>query len=907
MTPERWQQLKQIFQSALERNPAERSAFLSQACADDPALRSEVESLISSHDQAGDSIEAMAADAATEMLADDRAIVDKQIGHYQVLNRIGRGGMGEVFLAQDTSLGRRVALKLLRSDFTRNEERLRRFRQEARAASALNHPNILTIHEIVQEGSLHFMATEYVEGETLREHISRARMALGQVLDVAVQVASALAAAHNAGIVHRDIKPENIMLRTDGYVKVLDFGLAKLTEKEEVAPAASQTPTRAQVKTTPGTVMGTVAYMSPEQARGKEVDARTDIFSLGAVLYEMLTGRMAFAGETTADVLGALLHKEPLPLKEIAPDTPTELQHIVSKALRKEADERYQTMKSLLADLRTLKNEMEFAAKLERSAAPERNEATSAAQGPAPVVTANAEVAGASTQAAAVRPTSSAEFIASGIKQHKRGITIALVALLLAALGFGYWYSGRPSSTTTQIESIAVLPFLNASGDANLDYLSDGLSESLINKLSQLPHLKVIARSSSFKYSGENIDIQEVARKLGVQGIVMGKVLLRGDNLSIRVEMVDARDNKQLWGEQYNRKATDTLVVQQEIAQTIAEKLRLKLTGEQKQQLAKRPTENPEAYQLYLNGQFYFRKNGFENVRKALDYFNQSVALDPKFALAWIGIADVYRWFSGYSMLDSQEANAKARTAVSRALELDESLADAHRALAGIKLDEWDWGGAEREYKRAIELDPNRTNAHNYYSYYLSIVMGQHAEALAEIKLAQELDPLRINLRVGEGTILLHARRYDEAIAKLQEAIRLEPDNIDAHFYLGFSYAMKGRYAEAIAEYQKTMSLNKENSAGLCYLGYALAMSGKRGEALAVLNKLKTTKEYVSPAELAVLYIGLGDKEGALAELEKAYSAHDLQMQNLKAETHYDSLRSDPRFADLLRRVALPQ
>jgi serine/threonine-protein kinase len=904
MTPERWQQLKQIFQSALDRNPAERSAFLSQACAGDPALRSEVESLISSHDQAGDSIEAMAVEAATEMLADNRAIVGTQIGHYQVLNRIGHGGMGEVFMAHDTSLGRKVALKLLRGDFTRDEERLRRFRQEAHTASALNHPNILTIHEIGQEGSLHFMGTEYVEGETLREHISRARMALGQVLEVATQVASALAAAHNAGIIHRDIKPENIMVRTDGYVKVLDFGLAKLVEPKALDTAL---PTLPKVETQPGLVMGTVSYMSPEQARGKEMDARTDIFSLGAVVYEMLTGRMAFAGETTADVLGALLHKEPLPLKEIAPDTPAELQHIVSKALRKEADERYQTMKSLLADLRTLKQEMEFAARLERSGAPERNEAANAAHDPAAVTTANAEVAGAGAQAAAVRPTSSAEFIVSGIKQHKHGITIALVALLLAALVIGYWYSSRPSSTTTQIESIAVLPFLNASGDANLDYLSDGLSESLTNKLSQLPHLKVIARNSSFKYRGENIDIQEVARKLGVQAIVMGKVLRRGDNLSIKVEVVDARDNKQLWGEEYNRKTTDTLAVQQEIAQTIAEKLRLKLTGEQKQQLAKRPTENPEAYQLYLNGLFYLRKGGLENPRKALDYFNPAVALDPKFALAWVGIADVYRWLGGYGGLDPQDANGKGRTAVSRALELDESLPDAHRALANIKLDEWDWAGAEREYKRAIELNPNLTGAHARYSDYLSVVTGQHAEALAEVKLAQELDPLSINLRVVEGRVLLFARRYDEAIARLQEVIRLEPDHIEAHHFLGVSYAMKGRYAEAIAEYHRAMSLHKENSSGLCFLGYALARSGKRGEALAVLKKLKTTKEYVSRAELAILYIGLEDKEAALTELEKAYSAHDLQMQYLKAETHYDSLRSDPRFADLLRRVGLPQ
>jgi len=367
MTPERWQQVKQIFQSAIERPPDERDAFLARACQDNHALRSEVESLISSHDQAGDSIEAIAVEAATEMLANDRAIVGKQIGHYQVLGCIGRGGMGEVFLAQDTSLGRKIALKLLRSDFTRNEERLRRFRQEARAASALNHPNILTIHEIGQEGSLHFMATEYVEGETLREHISRARMALGQALDVAVQVASALSAAHEAGIIHRDIKPENIMLRTDGYVKVLDFGLAKLAEPKAADTAA---PTLPKIETEPGVVMGTVSYMSPEQARGLAVDTRTDIWSLGVMLYEMAAGRQPFEGETASDVMALILQKEPLPLAHSTPEVPGELQRIVRKALHKDKDERYQTIKDLLIDLRNLRKELELEAEMERSLPP---------------------------------------------------------------------------------------------------------------------------------------------------------------------------------------------------------------------------------------------------------------------------------------------------------------------------------------------------------------------------------------------------------------------------------------------------------------------------------------------------------------------------------------------------------
>jgi serine/threonine protein kinase/Tol biopolymer transport system component len=455
MTPERWQQLKQIFQSALERNPAERSAFLSQACAGDAALRSEVESLISSHDQAGDSIEAMAAEAATEMLANDRAIVGKQIGRYQVLTRIGRGGMGEVFLAQDTALGRKVALKLLRSDFTSNEERLRRFRQEARAASALNHPNILTIYEIGQDDTLHFMATEYVEGETLREHISRAGMTLGQVLDVAVQVASALAAAHNAGIVHRDIKPENIMLRTDGYAKVLDFGLAKLTDPKT---AHSKAPTLVKVETEPGVVMGTFSYMSPEQARGLALDARTDIWSLGVVLYEMVTGRVPFEGTTNSDVIVAILEREPKPLTWLLPKAPAELQRIISKALRKDREERYQVVKDLLLDLKSLKQELDFEAKLEESVQPEfSGKATKRSDGQsAGEIT--EETAVRTSPLPAARPTSSAEYLVSEIK--RRSAILALATLVVVAAGIAYmapWIYQRPKTDRESLQTAVPL------------------------------------------------------------------------------------------------------------------------------------------------------------------------------------------------------------------------------------------------------------------------------------------------------------------------------------------------------------------------------------------------------------------------------------------------------------------
>src|SRR5881409_2245161 len=517
MTPERWQQLKQIFQSALERNPAERSAFLSQACADDPALRSQVESLIASHDQAGDSIEAMAAEAATEMLDDDQAvaIVGKQIGRYQVLSNIGRGGMGEVFLAQDTSLGRKVALKLLRSDFTRNEERLRRFRQEARAASALNHPNILTIYEIGHNGSLHFMATEYVEGETLRQHLSRARLTVGQTLDVAIQVASALAAAHQAGIIHRDIKPENTMVRADGNVKVLDFGLAKLTDPKTIDTAA---PTLPQVETAPGVVMGTFSYMSPEQARGLTVDARTDIWSLGVMIYEMAAGRQPFEGETASDVMSLILQKEPPPLAHSWPEVPAELERIVRKALRKDKEERYQTIKDLLIDLRNLRKELELEVEMERSASPMTGRAMSSGQ----------------SAAATAHSASSAEYIVEGLKQHKRVAVGALALLLIASAVAAFFYFNRTPALTEK-DTILLADIVNTTGDTVFD---GTLKQALAVQLGQSPFLNTFPEErvrETLRYMARSPDERvtkaigrEICQHQGIKALLTGSIASLG-------------------------------------------------------------------------------------------------------------------------------------------------------------------------------------------------------------------------------------------------------------------------------------------------------------------------------------------------------------------------------------------
>jgi TolB-like protein/DNA-binding winged helix-turn-helix (wHTH) protein/Tfp pilus assembly protein PilF len=486
-------------------------------------------------------------------------------------------------------------------------------------------------------------------------------------------------------------------------------------------------------------------------------------------------------------------------------------------------------------------------------------------------------------------------------------VFIIPLALLVAAVG-AYFYLTRGRSVAndqTPITSIAVLPFVNVGADPDLDYLSDGLSETVIDHLSQLPQLRVIARSSSFKYRGENIDVQDVAAKLVAQAIVLGRVVQRGDSLTVRVELVDARANRQLWGEQYSRRAADIQAVEEEIARTISEKLRLRLTGAQERRLTKRATENARAYQLYLSGLFSSRKGGVEDLRRALDYYHQAVTLDPSFAPAWAGAAMAHLRFAGNSWLDPKEANAKAEATARKALELDETLAEAHLAMAVIKQHEWDWVGAEHEYQRVIEFNPSLVEARSGYSDYLSL-MARHTEALAEIKRAQELDPLRIGLRRIEAFKLSLAHRYDEALELIQQTLKEGPLGAGGHRTFGFIYEAKGMYEEAIAAHRKANSM-EETTGGLCYLGYALAAAGRRGEARAILGKLNTTKEYVSPAELAGLYATLGDKEGAIALLEKAYAAHDLQMQYLKVEPHYDSLRPDPRFQDLIRRVGLPQ
>jgi serine/threonine protein kinase/TolB-like protein/Tfp pilus assembly protein PilF len=928
MKSEQWQQLDNLFHSALEREPEERSAFLDAACGGNESLRQQVEVLIAAHEKSGSFIERPAFEVEAQSVADDQdeLAMGQTIGHYKIISTLGVGGMGEVYLAQDTRLGRMIALKLLPVNFTRDLDRVRRFQQEARAASALNHPNIVVIHEVGHVDDRYFIASEFIDGETLRQHIRGHASPAGgngnpsagkplkilDILNIGIQTADALAAAHEAGIVHRDVKPENIMMRRrDGYVKVLDFGLAKLTEDSSVTDP--EAPTRAQVKTGAGVVMGTANYMSPEQARGERVDARTDIWGLGVVLYEMVAGCAPFESPTPSEVIALILEREPAPLARYAREVAPELERIVSKALTKNREERYQTAKDLLVDLRRLKQKLEVEGEIERTAAPEV-QSPSAAIKPSDEHEVVLKAPGAAARPAVEdsRTISSAEYVVGKIKMHKRGFIVAVSVLILAVSSVGYWlYVKRLEVVnSTAIESIAVLPFVNASQDTNADYLSDGIAESLMDRLSQLTNLKVMSRNMTFRYKGREQDVQKVGKELNVRAVLTGSVKQVGDQIVINVSLDDALDSHHIWGEQYVRKFADILTVQREIAQEVLSSLRLKLTGaDEQKRVNKQYTESPEAYLLYLKGRYYWNKRTPELNNKAIEYFQQAVDKDANYALAYAGLGDCYVVPS--NPLPPKQKMPKAREAARKALGIDDTLAEAHTTLARVlSVYDWDWPGAEKEFKRAIELDPRSAETHQWYGGYLQAV-GQSDESMAERKRAQELEPLSLimNFEVGQG--LYRARKYDQAIEQFNKGLELDPNFPPFFVFLPAAYEQKGMYKDAIAGFQKAIPLTRGHAKSmvLAGLGHVYAVSGKKVEARKVLNELErlAQQEYVTAVATALIYAGLGEKDDAFAWLEKAHEERSFELTWLKVEPRWDNLHSDPRFADLLRRMGLEQ
>jgi eukaryotic-like serine/threonine-protein kinase len=789
----------------------------------------------------------------------------KMLGQYKILDPIGAGGMGEVWLAEDTRLGRKLALKILPTEFTADASRLARFEQEARAASALNHPNIITIYDIGDSGGIHFIATEFIEGRTLRHRLSPAQMQLSEALEITIQIAGALQAAHEAGITHRDIKPENIMLRPDGYVKVLDFGLAKLTERSS-DPVDTEAATRLKATTDPGTVMGTVSYMSPEQARGLKVDARSDIFSLGVVLYEMLTGRLPFDGQTTSDILVAILASEPDPISRFIANAPADLESSLYKALRKDRNERYQLIKSFLSDLKRVKSRLDFQAELHRlrhSEEPQLQARTGEQIGEA----------------------ATAEFRSSEV--------------------LDILTSTRRSSGKA-IDSLAILPLANASNDPNMEYLSDGITESIINSLSQLPQLRVVPRNTVFRYKGQEIDPQQAGEELGVRAVMTGRVQQLGDSLVIKTELVDVARAKQLWGEQYPRQLKDIFELQEEISREISGALRLRLSVEERQRLAKRYTDDIDAYRLYLKGRYFNNKRTPDWIRKGIDHFQEAIDHDPNYALAYAGLADSYAFLASSSGgQPPREIFPRAKAAALKALELDDTLGEAHCSLGFFHLlYDWDYAAAEREFKRAIELSPNYANAYDGYGFYLKAT-GQHEAALNSCQRALELDPLSLFVQLSMGWAYYFARRFDEALAQSRKVIEMDPNLGFAHWHTGMNYIQKRMYDESIGSFRKAIRLTGAIPTFLSYLGYSYARKGKHREARQMLAQLESLSEqqFVSSYFIAMVHLGLGDLDKTFEWLEKAYEERSGFLAFIRVEPMLDELRADARFGSLMERV----
>jgi eukaryotic-like serine/threonine-protein kinase len=971
-TQELWRRIERLWNAALELPQPERAAFLAEACEGDEELRREVESLLRFDLRAKNFIESPALEVAAQGQAEaqEESLIGRMIGHYQILSLLGEGGMSEVYLALDTSLERRVALKLLPAKFTQDADRLRRFIQEAKAASALNHPNIITIHEIGATEDVHFVATEYIEGQTLRQLMASAPLALNRALDVTTQIANALAVAHAAGIVHRDIKPENVMVRPDGYLKVLDFGIAKLLtggqgdvaterqrdgatgrrgewatgrqgnwatgeqgdgaterqreretegqrdgeKKSEIDNLPVSPSPRRPVAPSPrpstlpyteaGMVLGTTPYMSPEQARGLAVDERTDIFSLGVLLYEMIAGRLPFDGATRGDIIQAIIEREPPPLGAGASPA---LREVVSRALRKDRAKRYQSVNELLDNLRQLKRELRTSGHLQMAYQPSAwNEAT--------LITSGARLdtrTQASEQITVEGKTTTQPGNRASLGRLARVLKWrALIPLALFAIGVAGWLAylySRPPQTA--IDSLAVLPFVydgpGENIDAKAEYLADGLTDGLINSLAQLPSVKVKARNSVFRFKKDQSDPTAIARRLGVRAVLTGRITHRGDELTISAELTDASDGSHLWGARYERRLSDLIVVQEEIAQRITAGLRLKLTDAESKRLGKRYTENAEAHQLYLRGRQVFLQFTPEGSRKALEYFHQAIDLDSGYALAYAGIGYVYAVGAG-TYEEPGEAMRKAREASLQALKLDEDLPQAHFSLALVKWwFDWDWTAAEAEFKRAIELDPSNALERAVYADFLS-TQERFTDAMVQAQHAQELDPISAFVSSAQAKVFYNSRKYDRALEAYRQILELDPDSARGRREIGRILLQQGKYAEAIAALVQVVARKSEPDF-ISELARAYAVAGRRDEARRSLAQLLqiAKRRYVPPVYIAKVYAGLGENAQALALLNQAFQARSDQLTELRVEPAFDPLRADPRFVDLLRRVGL--
>jgi len=744
-------------------------------------------------------------------------------GRYEIIEELGKGGMGKIYKVFDTKIKEKIALKLIKPEIASDRETIERFSNELRLSRRISHRNVCRMFDLGEAEGDHFITMEYVSGEDLKSFLHRVgQLPVGKAISISKQVCDGLAEAHRLGVVHRDLKPSNVMIDKDGNARIMDFGIARSVSARGITGA--------------GVIIGTPEYMSPEQVEGKETDPRSDIYSLGVILYEMITGRLPFEGDTALSI--AVKHKTEIPRdpREFNRQIPEELSRLILKCMEKEKERRYQRVDEILSALVTIESRTP------------------------------------TTGIAAAKITDTEKILEAEWKK-----------------------------------SIAVLAFSNLSPEREQDYFCDGLTEEIINALSHVRELRVVARTSAFAFKGKEIDIREVGEKLNVDAVLEGSVRKVGDRLRITAQLINVADGYHLWSERFDRAMKDVFDIQDEVTLEIIDKLKIELLGKEKEQVVKRYTDNPEAYNLYLQGQYFWNKRTEVGLKKGLDYFQQAIEKDPAYALAYVGLAYSYIVLAGYEVLHPKDAYPKAKAATMKALEMHDMLADAYVSLATIKWEnDLDPIAAEKGYKQAIEINPGLAFAHKAYAELLS-ALGRHGEAIKEIKLAQELDPLSLITSTTAEEIYYHSHNYDQAIKEIREVLEKEPNFIPAHAYLGLSYIQKGMYENAVSEFQESVMLSSRSPLYIAGLAHAYAVAGKREEALKIIEELKelSKKNYVPAFSIALIYIGLDEREEAISWLEKAVEERYYRVLSIKVDPRFDSLHSDSRYKALLKKMGL--